>query len=90
MINFSSDFLRDLPEVSETQEAQILVNRFVLPAFATDEHRTQMFRHLWEALDDVTFTESRILVESGDDFINIRRLPGGGYDPELHPEEDAQ
>ena len=49
-----------------------------------------MFRHLMEVLDDVTFTESRILIESGDDFINIRRLPGGGYDPEIHTEEDAQ
>ena len=90
MINFSADFLNDQPEVRENQEEQILVKRFVLPAFATDEHRTQMFRHLMEVLDDVTFTERRILIESGDDFINIRRLPGGGYDPEIHTEEDAQ
>jgi len=90
MINFSADFLNDQPEVRENQEEQILINRFVLPAFATDEHRTQMFRHLMEVLDDVTFTESRILIESGDDFINIRRLPGGGYDPEIHKEESAQ
>ena len=66
MINFSADFLNDQPEVRENQEEQILVNRFVLPAFATDEHRTQMFRHLMEVLDDVTFTERRILIESGD------------------------
>ena len=75
---FSVGFVRDRTEVTEIQEEQLLVNRFLLPAYAKDNLRRAMFNHLMDVIDEVCTATNRIMDESGQDFFTARRLSGGG------------
>ena len=90
MLDFSVDFVRDRTEVTEIQEEQLLINRFLLPAYAKDNLRRDMFNHLMDVIDEVCTTTNRIMIESGQDFFTVRRLPGGGYNTEVHENDVSE
>ena len=84
MNRFTYDLLHDVTEDTRETYEQELVDRRTIPAFAADDQRKQLMLWMIEQIDEVTFTNQRIQVESCKDSVTIRRLLGGGYDPEIH------
>ena len=84
MQRFTYDLLRDVTEDTEDTYEQELISRRTIPAFATDDQRRDLMLWMVDAIDEVTFTSQRIQVEQSKDCVTIRRLLGGGYDPEIH------
>ena len=52
----------------------LTLDRFLLPARATDDQRRQMFRLIVGAVDAVTYFKGRIEVVAGEDALTINRL----------------
>lgn len=84
MNRFTYDRLHDVTEDTRETYEQELVDRRTIPAFATDDQRKQLMLWMIDQIDEVTFTNQRIQVEFCKDSVIIRRLLGGGCDPEIH------
>ena len=86
MQRFTYDLLNDVKEDTETIYSSETVRSMQIPAYANDEQRKELFVKIIEALDDVSFTEQRLRLDVGPDFITLRRELGGGYNADIHSE----
>ena len=86
MQRFTYDLLNDVTEDTETIYSSETVRSMQIPAYANDEQRKELFVKIIEALDDVSFTEQRLRLDVGTDFITLRRELGGGYNADIHSE----
>ena len=86
MQRFTYDLLNDVTEDTETIYSSETVRSMQIPAYANDEQRKELFVKTIEALDDVSFTEQRLRLDVGPDFITLRRELGGGYNADIHSE----
>jgi hypothetical protein len=85
MQRFTYDLLHDVTEDTEIIESTELVRSIQIPAYASDEQRKELFLEIMDAVDDVSFTEQRLRMDVGKQFVTIRRELGGGW---IHKEED--
>ena len=85
MQRFTYDILHDVTEDTETIESTELVRSIQIPAYASDEQRKELFLEIMDAVDDVSFTEQRLRMDVGKEFVTIRRELGGGW---IHKEND--
>ena len=84
MQRFTYDLLNDVTEDTETIYSSETVRTMQIPAYANDEQRKELFLKIMESLDDVSFTEQRLHLDVGTDFITLRRELGGGYNADIH------
>ena len=85
MNQFTYDILRDVTEETDILESQEIVRSKQLPAYATNGQRKELFFDIIEALDEVSFTNQRLRLDVGKDFVTLRRELGGGW---IHQEND--
>ena len=85
MHRFTYDILHDVTEDTEIIESTELVRSIQIPAYASDEQRKELFLEIMDAADDVSFTEQRLRMDVGKEFVTIRRELGGGW---IHKEEE--
>lgn len=85
MNRFTYDILRDVTEETDILESQEIVRSKQLPAYATNGQRKELFFDIIEALDEVSFTNQRLRLDVGKDFVTLRRELGGGW---IHQEND--
>ena len=85
MQRFTYDILHDVTEDTEIIESTELVHSIQIPAYASDEQRKELFLEIMDAVDDVSFTEQRLRMDVGKEFVTIRRELGGGW---IHKEND--
>ena len=85
MQRFTYDLLHDVTEDTEIIESTELVRSIQIPAYASDEQRKELFLEIMDAVDDVSFTEQRLRMDMGKEFVTIRRELGGGW---IHKEND--
>ena len=85
MQRFTYDILHDVTEDTEIIESTELVHSIQIPAYASDEQRKELFLEIMDAVDDVSFTEQRLRMDVGKEFVTIRRELGGGW---IHQEDD--
>jgi len=85
MHRFIYDLLHDVTEDTEIIESTKLVRSIQIPAYASDEQRKELFLEIMDAVDDVSFTEQRLRMDVGKEFVTIRRELGGGW---IHKEEE--
>ena len=85
MNRFTYDILQDVTEETDILESQELVRSKQLPACATDGQRKELFFDIIEALDEVSFTNQRLRLDIGKDFVTLRRELGGGW---IHKDND--
>ena len=85
MQRFTYDLLHDVTEDTEIIESTELVRSIQIPAYASDEQRKELFLEIMDAVDDVSFTEQRLRMDVGKEFVAIRRELGGGW---IHKEND--
>jgi len=85
MQRFTYDLLHDVTEDTEIIESTELVRSIQIPAYASDQQRKELFLEIMDAVDDVSFTEQRLRMDVGKEFVTIRRELGGGW---IHKEND--
>lgn len=85
MNRFTYDILQDVTEETDILESQEIVRSKQLPAYATNGQRKELFFDIIEALDEVSFTNQRLRLDVGKDFVTLRRELGGGW---THQEND--
>ena len=85
MNRFTYDILQDVTEETDILESQEIVRSKQLPAYATNGQRKELFFDIIEALDEVSFTNQRLRLDVGKDFVTLRRELGGGW---IHQEND--
>jgi hypothetical protein len=85
MNRFTYDILQDVTEETEILESQEIVRSKQLPAYATNGQRKELFFDIIDALDEVSFTNQRLRLDVGKDFVTLRRELGGGW---IHQEND--
>ena len=85
MQRFTYDILHDVTEDTEIIESTELVRSIQIPAYASDEQRKELFLEIMDAVDDVSFTEQRLRMDVGKEFVTLRRELGGGW---IHKEEE--
>ena len=86
MQRFTYDVLHDVTEDTEIIDSTELVRSIQIPAYASDEQRKELFLEIMDAVDDVSFTEQRLRMDMGKEFVTIRRELGGGW---IHKENDV-